>query len=278
MYLAGYARLAKVVFDKGFLDGTTLWSLDQHGITFVVPAKGNMDGTADARAQAATGKGITVGRRAHTVRHGQGKTARTERLETEVVGITGLTTYDQYGTPAHESHANRRDFQANPLNAVVVRQWNGKDYWPRGKTVFLTNASVAKPLQPFDDYDDRSLIENCCIREAKQQWDLKHPPQKTARAVRVHVLFTLLLFALATAYRLQGERAALGGEPVGWQRWRRQLMEQNRDKVIVFAQGTYGIFHIAVFALLMGAKLKDVPPELGTRREILAKYDLPPKG
>jgi hypothetical protein len=36
-----------------------------------------------------------VGRRAHTVRHGQGNTARTERLETEVVGITGLTTYDQ---------------------------------------------------------------------------------------------------------------------------------------------------------------------------------------
>jgi hypothetical protein len=155
MNLAGYARLAKVVFDKGFLDGTTLWWLDQHGITFVVPAKGNMAGTADARAQAATGKGITVGRRAHTVRHGQGKTAHTERLETEVVGITGLTTYDQYGTPAHESQANRRDFQANPLNAVVVRQWNGKDYWPRGKTVFLTNASVAKPLQPFDDYDDR---------------------------------------------------------------------------------------------------------------------------
>ena len=53
----------------------------------------------------------------------------------------------------------------------------------------------------------------------------------------MHVLFTLLLFALATASRLPGERAALGGEPVGWQRWRRQLMEHNRDKVIVCAQG-----------------------------------------
>jgi hypothetical protein len=61
MNLAVYARLAKVVFDKGFLDGTTLWWLDQHGITFVVPAKGNMAVTADARAQAAAGKGITVG-------------------------------------------------------------------------------------------------------------------------------------------------------------------------------------------------------------------------
>jgi hypothetical protein len=141
----------------------------------------------------------------------------------------------------------------------------------------LTNAAVQQPLKPFDDYDDRSLIENCCIKEAKQQWDLQHPPQKTARAVRVHVMFTLLLFALATAYRRQCEREALGGEPVGWQRWRRQLLEQTRDQVIVFAQGAYGIFHIAAFALLMGVNLKDVPPEIGTRREILAKYGLPPE-
>jgi hypothetical protein len=74
---------------------------------------------------------------------------------------------------------------------------------------------VAKPLQPFDD-DDRSLIENGCIKERKPQWSLKHPPQKTAREVRVHVLFTVLIFALATAYRLQCEPEASGGEPVGW--------------------------------------------------------------
>ena len=79
--------------------------------------------------------------------------------------------------------------------------------------MFLTNTSVAKPLQPFDDYDDRSLIENGCIKEAKQQWDLGHPPQKTERAVRVHVMCTLRLFALATAYRLQCEREVFGGRP-----------------------------------------------------------------
>jgi hypothetical protein len=93
--LQGYARLHKVVFDKGFLDGTTLWWLDQEEITFVVPAKPNMAVTADARAQAAADEGLTVGRRVNIVRHGQGKTARTERLETEVVGIPRLTTYDQ---------------------------------------------------------------------------------------------------------------------------------------------------------------------------------------
>jgi hypothetical protein len=275
--LAGYARLHKVVFDKGFLAGTDLWWLKQQGILFVVPAKDNMAVTADAHALAAAGEGVTVGHRVHTVRHGQGQRAWIERLETEVVGLTGLTTYEQYGTEEHGRYHNRRAFEPNPINAVVVRKWKGKDYGPWGKTVFLTNAAVQQPLKPLDDYDERSLIENCCIKAAKQQWDLQHPPQKTARAVRVHVLFTLLMFALATAYRRQCEREALGGEPVGWQRWRRQLLEQTRDQVIVFAQGAYGIFHIAAFALLMGVKLKDVPPEIGTRREILAKYGLPPE-
>jgi hypothetical protein len=157
---------------------------------------------------------------------------------------------------------------------VVVRKWQGKDYGPGGKTVFLTNAPVDQPLRPFDDYDDRSLIENCCIKEAKQQWELGHPPQKNERAVRVHVMFTLLMFALATAYRLQCQREATAGEAVGWQRWRRQLLEQTRDKVIVFAQGHYGIFHIAEYSLLLGVKLKDVPPDIGSRQQVLAKFGI----
>jgi hypothetical protein len=144
--------------------------------------------------------------------------------------------------------------------------------------VFLTNASVEQPLRSFDDYDDRSLIENCCIKEATQQWNLGHPPQKTERAVRVHVMFTLLMFALATAYRLPCEREDRGGEPVGWQRWRRQLLEETRDQVIVFAQGTYGIFHLAEYSLLVGVKLKDVPPGIGTRQGVLANYRLTKRG
>jgi hypothetical protein len=80
--------------------------------------------------------------------------------------------------------------------------------------VFLTKASVPQPLPPFDD-DDRSLMEHGGLKEIKQPWDVQHPPQKTARAVRVQVTFTLLMFALATVYRLQREREALGAEPVG---------------------------------------------------------------
>jgi hypothetical protein len=94
----------------------------------------------------------------------------------------------------------------------------------------------------------------------------------------VHILVTLLMFALATAYRLQCEREALGGEPVRWQRWRRQLLEQTREKVIVFAQGVYGIFHLAEDSLLVGVKLKDRPPGVGTRQDVLAKYGLNTRG
>jgi len=241
MNLAGSARLAKVVVDQGFLDGTTLWWLDQQGMRLVVPAQTNLAVTADARAQAAAGEDLTVGRRVHTVRHGQGRTAGTERVETEVVGMTALTTYDQYGTLEHGCQANRRDCQANPIHVVVVRTWQGKDYGPGGKTVFLTNAPVEKPLRVFDDDDDRRLIEHCGIKAAKQPWELGHPPQKNERAVRVHVVFTVLLFALATAYRLPCEREALSGEPMGWQRWRRQLLQQTREKVIILAQGDYGM-------------------------------------
>jgi hypothetical protein len=46
--LASHARLHKVVFDKGLLDGVDLWWLAQHGMLFVVPAKGNMAVTVDA--------------------------------------------------------------------------------------------------------------------------------------------------------------------------------------------------------------------------------------
>jgi hypothetical protein len=87
--LAGPTQWHTVVFDQGFLAGTDLWWLDQQGLRFVVQA--SMTVTVDARAQATAGAGMTVGRRVHRVRHGQRKTASAERLETEGVGMTGLT-------------------------------------------------------------------------------------------------------------------------------------------------------------------------------------------
>jgi hypothetical protein len=277
-HLAGHARRHQVVCDRGVLAGTAVWWLAQRGLMCVVPAKEHMAGTVDARAQAAAGEGVTIGRRAHTVRHGQGNTADTERLETAVVGITGLTTAEQDGTPAHGRQHHRRDFEAHPMNAVVGRRGHHRDDGPAGNTVFLTTASVAPPLQPFDADDERRLIEHGCIKESKPPWSWKHPPQNTARAVRVHVLFTLLLFALATAYRRPCEPEATGGEPVGWQRWRRHLLEHTRDLVIVLAQDASGIFPRAEDSRLVGGNIKDRPSGIGTRQQLLAKYRLTAQG
>jgi hypothetical protein len=65
--------------------------------------------------------------------------------------------------------------------------------------VFLINASLQQPLEPFDSNDDRSLIVDGCIKKSTQQRDVGHPPQQTQLAVRVHVVLTLQMFALATA-------------------------------------------------------------------------------
>jgi hypothetical protein len=79
-----------------------------------------------------------------------------------------------YGTPAHGRQANCRGFQARPINVVVVHAWQGRDYGPSGKPVFRTIAAVGKPWRSFDDYNDRRLVEHCCIKETKQQWAWGH--------------------------------------------------------------------------------------------------------
>lgn len=136
----------------------------------------------------------------------------------------------------------------------------------------VTKAPVDRPLPPFDDDADRRRLEHCGIKAATPPWELGHPPQHTARAVRGPVGCTRLLFALATADRRPCEREARGDEPVGWPRWQRQLLPQHREQRIVWAQGFYGLFPMAEFALWLGGKRKDVPPGSGTRQETLAPY------
>jgi hypothetical protein len=86
-------------------------------------------------------------------------------------------------------------------------------------------------------------MANCCIKEAKQREMLGHPPRKSEQEVRVPLLFTLCMVALAAAYRLPCGREAIEGGPVGWR--------------------------------LVGVKTKDGPPDTGGRQQVLAKEKLP---
>jgi hypothetical protein len=273
--LAGAVRRQKGVVAQGVVAGPARWWRAPHGLVLVGPAQATRAGTADARAQAAAGEEITVGRRGHTVRHRQGKAAGTERLEPAGVGLTGGPTEDPDGTPEQGRHHHRRDFPPTPSTAVVVRTWHGRDDGTGGHPVFLTKASGPQPWPPCNDDDDRRRIEHGGLKDTKPPWALGHPLQKPARAVPGPGTCTRLLVALATAYRLLCAHEAPRGEPVGGHRWRRQLLEQTRDQVIVCAQGWYGLVPLAAFALRAGGKRKDLPPGIGTRQESLATYGLP---
>lgn len=196
----GNSRIVRVLVDRGFLDGETLWWLDHQGIAFVVPARSDLLVYRAARAGAEHGRGV-VQRRQRTVNRGHGNKRHQEILATEVIGVTGLTVWEQYSDPAHKEQRRRRGFRPQPINAVVVRKWDNEDYGPGGQVVFLTNQPVDQPLAVFDDYDGRSLIENVLFREGKQGWHLEAIPQKTQRAAVAHIFITFTMVALTTAFR-----------------------------------------------------------------------------
>src|SRR5260370_8612538 len=100
-------------------------------------------------------QGLAKGERAvvreRVVGHGHGKNATQERLRTEVVGLSALTSYDSYGEAEQTKSAHRRDYQGQPINAVVVRRWENRV--PNGGgTVYLTNGSLVHPFTLFDTY------------------------------------------------------------------------------------------------------------------------------
>ena len=88
------------------------------------------------------------------------------------------------------------------------------------------------------------------------------------------MLWTLLLFALALAYRRQCAPGEAEAAPLGGLRGRRPRLEQTRDHVIVVTEECSGNFHRAADSRLLGVTLQDVPPGIGTRRDMLAKYGL----
>ncbi len=145
----------------------------------------------------------------------------------------------------------------------------------------MTNGEVGDPFAVFDTYDWRSVIENGIFKEGKHPWHLLCFPKRTEAAVGVYCHFTLLVMALCTAFRLwQAQLAAtptsspevlptlrstlLGGE--GTARWRQRLREANRDKIIVFLGQTYGIFHLAEFAVLTHVPIRRLPSPLALLR------------
>jgi hypothetical protein len=88
----------------------------------------------------------------------------------------------------------------------------------------------------------------------------------------LHAIGMIALLSEAHSTATQRKIVLPGGESIGWQRWRRYRIAQSRDKVIVFAQTCYGIFHPAEYSILRGIRLKHKLPGIGNRQQVLAKY------
>jgi len=334
--LAPYSRLRWLVLDRAYVDGPTLYALDQMGIIFTVIAKTDMVARRTALALRAA---APTYERVETIRHGYGQAAWTEDLVTQVVPVTGIRSWRNYRPP--KVAGRRLPWAERPaLNAVVVEQWRNQTPSEEGPRVYLTNGAVDDPWPTVDAYDDRSWIENGLFRNSKQFWRLtRWFPKKTAAGVRGHLTFVVLLVAVATAYRLWSRaqagathqpedhqisatvyrvRPAATATPVDWPapahpvpthlasvvsppalgedpaelteetpgeflahsllggqgvaRWRRELQRENRDKVIVFIGSQYGIFDLPEFLVLSGVPLRELPPQVGSRADILRRY------
>jgi hypothetical protein len=280
----GYATIRSVALDRGFLDGNLLAKIDGEGAIVYLPAKSNLTITTDAReiarraeALAAQGRaldGTTYQERVEKVQRGAGKNATVEERKTVVVGIRELPC-DWWREGGSSSAATSKSFEPKRLNATVVLRWNGAPADAEKEVVFLTTDPANDPFVAFDAYDDRSLIENTCNREAKESWFLEHHPKRSEAGMRLHAYFVFMCMGLVSAFRCYKEQALEAertGEDTGIARFRRQLALKNRDKVVVFCGEHFGIFRNFEFALLLGATVCDRALMGESQRTVLQRY------
>ena len=236
-------KVKVLLVDRGFIDGVLLWWLSKKmKIRFVIPARSNMEVSQDIRgfrSEKADGQRIFV----------------EETQEIKVMGVRGLLSYDQFGEEVHRRTKGRKDFKANPINAVMVIRWGRKEYQPGKEKVFLTNLPVSGPRRIIDQYDLRSEIENRGFRELKQGYHLLKYPQKTVAAVRAHAVLTLIIYSLVNAYKTEhGQRLA----HLGIRRWRGKQMGDSIHKMIVYYEGIYGIVDVEELFYLIDMTPKEL--------------------
>ena len=197
--LAPYSRIRWLVADRAYVDGKSLYKLNQMGIRFVVIAKSTML----ARQAALDMKGkVAYYDRTETKRHGQGCSLWHQKLHSRVYAVTNIRDWAAYRPPVVPGKPLRRE--ARPaLNAVVVEKWRNHPPSLHGPRVYLTNAPVDNPWLIVDFYDDRSWVENGLFRNSKQFQTLtRWFPKKTEAGVRSHLVFVMMVNAITTAYRL----------------------------------------------------------------------------
>lgn len=283
-----HATLRSVALDRGFLDGKLLSAIEAEAKLIYIPAKSNMNITRDAReiaqrAHAAHAKGKTIEgcvyrERVETVTRGSGKNARQETRTTALVGISELAC-DWWNQDGDTSKANSKTFEPRLLHATVVLRWDGALKDADKEVVILTTDPSDDPFVAFDAYDDRSLIENTCNREAKEHWWLEHHPKRSESGVRVQAVFVFVCMALVAgfrAYKSKTDESERRGQDTGIARYRRELAARNRDKLLVFIGAHFAILRSYEFALLTGVTVRERQATGETVEAVLQRYRATP--
>lgn len=284
----GHATIRSVALDRGFLDGKLLSAIEAESITIYIPARSNMNVTRDAReiarrAQAAhlQGKsieGCVYRERVETVTHGSGKNATKETRTTVLVGIRELGC-DWWNEDGDTSKANSKTFEPHLLQATVVLRWDGALKDADKEVVLLTTDPSDDPFVAFDAYDDRSLIENTCNREAKENWWLERHPKRSESGVRVQAYFVFVCMALVAGFRAfksKTDEAERRGQETGITRYRRQLAASNRDRLLVFIGEHFAILRSYEFALLIGVRVREREATGESVEVVLRRYGARP--
>jgi hypothetical protein len=249
--------IRSLVVDRGFLDGKSLYAIDQQGIEFVIPLKSKMEATRDARALALShGDGTCIEKtREVTVTHGYGKNTWDEKVLTTLVGIPGLMSCDWFNPEGSEANTAKKDYEPIPLNAVVVKTWNNQTPPVDKQVVFVTNGELKDPFVVFDRYDDRGLIRE---------------------GVFVQVYMVMAMKALTKAFLMwqeEQQRLHALGKETSWEMYRRRLKMLNRNKLIVFVEDNFGIFLSHEVIMLTDVPVHKTAKELGViRSSIYTKY------
>jgi len=120
--------IRSLVEDRAFLDGKSLYAIDQQGIEFVIPLKSNMGATRDARVLALEAPCSMESTREVTVRQGYGKKKFDEKVLTTLVGVPGLLSCDWFNPEGSEA------------NTVIIGYGVIRFFWSRPDLVGTDSA------------------------------------------------------------------------------------------------------------------------------------------
>ena len=167
----------------------------------------------------------------------------------------GSVSYGQY---AAEAAGNKKDKSGEPINAVVVTRWAGKEIKEGNEKVILTSLDTDTAIEVIQLYGQRSLIENCNFRELKQAAVLNALPQykdkNAALTAKIHMLlcvFSLAVFNTMVEVVYTNKMGCAEKVPKNLREFR-FMKRCEKPKVFILVGRYYHIYEMKEFMALVG--------------------------